>query len=307
MVLFVTGSRMREGSSEHGMVDGGIELGEQTAGIVSIRHIQLRKTRGSSAISGAHEFEIDENGISVYPRFESLFPVSPPNEDVNAHLITSAIPTLDASLWGGLMSSSVTLLMGPSGAGKTSLGLQFLAAGTVDEPALHFGLHETPARVRLKSQALGLGLSALEAEGALRILWTPTGPGLVDRIVYELLDTVDKFCIKRVLIDSINGLGRTSADNSRVNSLVVALVEALRSRGVTVFMTYELDTLMGPRDDHPAPGFSSAIDNLLLIDIRREGNQLRRYLNILKVRDNAFDPARLQVVMSNAGVQLKKD
>jgi circadian clock protein KaiC len=42
------------------MVDGVIELGEQLVGSRAVRHVQLRKTRGSGALSGRHECLIDE-------------------------------------------------------------------------------------------------------------------------------------------------------------------------------------------------------------------------------------------------------
>jgi circadian clock protein KaiC len=67
-VLLLTSARLDEGSPEHTMVDGVIELGEQLLGSRAVRHVQLRKTRGSGALSGRHECLIDEAGIHVYPR-----------------------------------------------------------------------------------------------------------------------------------------------------------------------------------------------------------------------------------------------
>ncbi|PYG96857.1 serine/threonine protein kinase, partial [Arthrobacter stackebrandtii] len=72
-VLLLTSARLDEGSPEHTMVDGVIELGEQLVGSRAVRHIQLRKTRGSAALSGRHECLINESGMQVYPRLEALF------------------------------------------------------------------------------------------------------------------------------------------------------------------------------------------------------------------------------------------
>ena len=52
--------------------------------------------------------------------------------------------------------SLATLVMGPSGVGKTTLGLRFLAESTVEAPGLHFGFYESPHRLRLKGQSLGI-------------------------------------------------------------------------------------------------------------------------------------------------------
>ena len=72
-VLLLTSARLEEGSPEHTMVDGVIELGEQLLGSRAVRHVQLRKTRGSGALSGRHECLIDEAGMHVFPRLEALF------------------------------------------------------------------------------------------------------------------------------------------------------------------------------------------------------------------------------------------
>lgn len=56
------------------MVDGVIELGEELFNTRSVRRIQLRKTRGSGALSGLHECEITDDGLVVYPRLESVQP-----------------------------------------------------------------------------------------------------------------------------------------------------------------------------------------------------------------------------------------
>ena len=62
-LLLLTSSRLDDGSPEHTMVDGVIELGEDLYGARSVRRIQLRKTRGSGALSGVHECEITEQGM----------------------------------------------------------------------------------------------------------------------------------------------------------------------------------------------------------------------------------------------------
>lgn len=150
-VLLLTSARLDEGSPEHTMVDGVIELGEQLVGSRAVRHVQLRKTRGSGALSGRHECLIDESGMQVYPRLEALF--SHPSQLGSGTLarISSGVPTFDEMLGGGLATGSVSLLMGPSGIGKTSLGLAFLGASTPQAPGLHFGFYETPERLRSKA------------------------------------------------------------------------------------------------------------------------------------------------------------
>lgn len=306
-VLLLTSARLQEGSPEHTMVDGVVELSEQLVGSRAIRHIQLRKTRGSGALAGLHECLIDEAGLKVFPRLESLY--SHPSQPGTASLnqITTGAPALDEMLGGGVATGSTTLVMGPSGIGKTSLGLAFLSASTAQAPGLHFGFYETPARLRLKAAALGYDFATLERSGAVQLCWQPTTEGLLDQLGARLLAQVKALGAKRVVIDSLGAFSRLAADPTRLNGFFRALIGELRAQDVSVLMTWEMRDLFGSEISAPAPDLSSIVDNLLLTRFVELDAQLRRMLSILKVRDSHHDPALHELCLGPPqGVTLRK-
>ena len=65
------------------------------------------------------------------------------------------------------------LFTGPSGIGKTTLGLHFLSQASAAEPGLLFGFFETPARLCLKARHLGLEVGKAVDRGEVEILWQP--------------------------------------------------------------------------------------------------------------------------------------
>jgi circadian clock protein KaiC len=305
-VMFLTSSQLDDGSPEHTMVDGVIEMGEEIVGSRTVRRIKMRKTRGSGAIPGAHEFEINDQGVSIYPRLESMLIRADLPLDAPHILVSSGIDALDAHIGGGLVRTSVTLIMGPSGAGKTSLGLQFLGRCSAEEPGLYFGFHESPQRAKAKARSLGRDFASLEAAGAVHIDWNPASAGLIDRLCYELLERVERQQVKRVFIDSINALSRTAADPSRVLDVLETLLGELRARGVTVMAAWEAHRLIDNRAGVLMPDISGVVDNLLLVQFVQHRTELQRQVSILKIRDNAYDPSPLEVVMSRAGITMKK-
>jgi circadian clock protein KaiC len=305
-VLFLTSSPQEDGSPEHTMVDGIIELSEELYGSRSVRRIHLRKTRGGGALSGLHECEIGDSGMVVYPRLESFYCRPSRPDSVDLSRIHSGIANLDDLIGGGLPRASVTLIMGPSGIGKTSLGINFLAQSTVEEPGLLFGFYETPQRSRLKASAIGIDLQALEDSGAMHLIWQPTTEGLLDGLGARLLDAVREKRIKRLFIDSLGGMARTSTTPGRLVEFFSALMNELRARGVTVFATWEMRDLFGSEINAPGPGLSGIVDNLVLMRFVELNSELKRLLSILKMRDSAYDPSLLEVVINDYGIDLKK-
>ncbi len=305
-LVLLTSTHLEDDSPEHTMVDGVIELGEDLHGARAVRRIQLRKTRGSGALSGLHECEISADGLKVFPRLEALYSRPSGTGSETCARVSSGVASLDQLLQGGLAQSSVTLVMGPSGSGKTSLGLSFLGASTVEAPGLHFGFYEPASRLRMKAAALGLDFPALECDGALHIAWQPTTEGLLDDVGARLLRYVGQHGIKRVLIDNLGAFTRLATRPERLNEFFRALMGELRARDVTVVATWEMRDLFGSEINAPAPELSSIVDNLLLMRFVELESELRRVLSVLKVRDSRYDPALREVVIGETGMELRK-
>ena len=106
------------------MVDGIIELADQLIGWSAESVLQVVKFRGSAFIRGRHAYKITSNGIVVHPRIEALL-ARPSRPDRGAEgRVSSGIEQLDAMLGGGLPEASTSMVMGPSGTGKTTLWLE---------------------------------------------------------------------------------------------------------------------------------------------------------------------------------------
>lgn len=286
-VLFLSSSSVREISPEHTMVDGVIELTDSLAGVRAVRQIQVRKSRGSRAIGGLHEFEISDAGISVFPRIESQ-PRPAPATEVPSGRIASGLPKLDELLGGGLPIGSVTLLSGPTGSGKTTLGLHFLSRSTPTEPGLYFGFFETPARLRAKASALGIPFP--EGEG-LTTLWSPLTDNIVDKLAEQLLSHVREHGVRRLFIDGFGGFERAAVHRSRLIEFFASLSDQLRDIGVTTLATWEVREIVGFDVTAPARDLSAILDNMILLRQVEEDHCLTRSISIQKVRDGHFDAA----------------
>src|SRR6185436_10460537 len=193
---------------EHTMVDGLIELGDTVVGVQAMRHVLVRKLRGSHQLRGRHAMEISSAGIKIRPRIETLLR-SPDEDDPAPRAVEQTdfgVPGLDAMLRGGLPGGSNTIVLGPSGSGKTTLGLQFLSAGTRHENVgLYVGFYERPFSLISKGARLGLNLEDARTRGLLHMFWEAPIEGVLDAVVERVLRAVIDHGVKRLCFDGLHG------------------------------------------------------------------------------------------------------
>lgn len=149
-LLILTHEALPGVAPERTMVDGWIDLRDELYGPRAVRSLVVHKQRGSRYLRGRHQFRITDDGIRVFPRVEALLSREPAPSGTTGRM-TTGIGGLDRMIGGGYPQGSDTLLIGPSGVGKTTIGLQFLAACTPESTGLLFGFYETLARLRARS------------------------------------------------------------------------------------------------------------------------------------------------------------
>lgn len=291
---------------EHTMVDGIIELADQLVGWSAESLLQVMKFRGSAFLRGRHAFKITGDGIVVHPRMEALLArPSRPDPGIQGR-VTSGIGRLDTMLGGGLPGSSTTMVMGPSGAGKTTLGLQFLAESSAAVPGLLFGFYETPARIDAKIAGVCPPLRGLIDSGVVELLWQPPTDDLLDAYGERLLSAVHRRGVRRLFIDVLGALQQAAgSEPNRIGRFLTALMNELRVLGVTTLYTLEVPDIMGPTIRTPIGDLSSLAENLILLRFVELGSQLHRLISLLKVRDSQFDASLHEYATSDRGLLIE--
>ncbi|HEX5414053.1 MAG TPA: ATPase domain-containing protein, partial [Chloroflexota bacterium] len=137
---------------EFTMADGVVELGTENVGTRTTRTLRVRKLRGQSPLLGQHLLRIDDAGLTVFPRPESVIPMA--NVGLSPARVSIGLPVLDTLMHGGPHRGSITLLAGSLGTGKTLSCLEFLMDGANrGEKGLLLGFRETPRQLLDKARA----------------------------------------------------------------------------------------------------------------------------------------------------------
>jgi circadian clock protein KaiC len=305
-VLVMLTHQAREASSpEHTMVDGWIEMSNELVGYRAMQAIQVRKHRGAPILGGKHWLRISTNGIEVFPRIESCLsdvPL-PQSEPVS---ISTGLPALDRVLGGGIPAQSATLVFGPAGSGKTTLGVYFVAQATVEAPALMLSFYESPARLRARARQLGFNLDRLADQNVLRLLWLPPSELIVDEVVHGVVQHAKAIGARRVFIDGVVALRDSLVFRERLPYLINALSLQLRDIGATVMYTQEsaeleIDCAM------PSDALSAMVDNVLVLNISRRHHISQRYISVVKMRDRHFESRTQPFYIGEQGLVLGPD
>jgi len=302
-VLLLTSGNIHRMAAEHTMVDGLIEVEDKLFDARSERSIQIRKFRGAGPLRGKHSLRIDNDGITVFPRIESVYR-NPSTDAIHDTSTTSGIPTLDALLGSrGIPLASSTVVIGSTGTGKTTMGLHFLHASTPQEPGLHLSFFEGPHRIRAKARSLGRPLETLEASGAVELMWQTPGESSVDEIAERLLCAVARRNVRRLVIDGLSGFLESTVYPERIGRFFSCLVNELRSRKVTVLMSLETRDVVSSVVSMPW-GVSGLVDNLFFLRFVHDEGEVARLLTIVKMRDTDYRAGLQRLHIDRQGMHI---
>ncbi|MHB8612862.1 MAG: ATPase domain-containing protein [Candidatus Dormibacteraceae bacterium] len=272
-------------AAEFAVADSIIGLDIKRVGEREMRVLQVLKLRGSGFRSGEHAYRITDNGFEVFPRLAEVR--NQAAYELRSERASTGIEALDALLGsGGYWSGAVTLVVGPSGVGKTLMGLHFLFRGAqAGEPGILATFQEN--ETQLNRIVKGFGWSFDESQ--VTVMSRSTVDLYLDEWVYQLLDRIEKTGARRVVVDSLPDLMAVAVEPVRFREWMLSLTQRLGRAGISLMMVMETPELFELRRISEQ-GISHLADNVVLLQYVQEGADLTRALTILKTRASHHHP-----------------
>ncbi|MGB8644830.1 MAG: ATPase domain-containing protein [Anaerolineae bacterium] len=283
-------------------VDGLIRLRSEVSPsrVIGLRSVQVEKFRGSDFISGLHPLRITGQGIHIFPhRIEKIGGTHAPEE-----MLSSSIPALDELLGGGIESGTTTIISGPSGVGKTTLGMEFLASAIAGgQRAIAFTFEEGVESILLRSSGVGVPLEPLLQAGMLRIVRLNPMEQYPDELLGMVRAAVEGGGVGVVMIDSLRGYQLEMEQFGTPLAHVSNLVHYLERQGVTSFLINEIEHITGSLMATEL-GVSHLADNILLLRYAEYAGQVIKVVACLKKRLGDFQPALCEFKITAQGIQV---
>jgi circadian clock protein KaiC len=298
MTVFLLGEYTQENIEEYpefAVADSIVQLERNALGARDERYFRVLKLRGSSYREGHHAFRITGTGLEIFPRL-----VTPTFETYTPMLerTSTGVDGLDAIMGGGVWRGSTTLLVGPTGAGKSTVGLQFaLEAHRRGEPALFVNFQENPSQVQRMVRALGTDPDRAYQTGFYHLYTSPVELQ-IDSVIIEIFNFIETAGVRRVVIDAVGDLSTAASDPQRLHDFLYSLVQHFVVRNVTTLLNLESALgISGGRDEQQRWSYMS--DNVLLLE-RAETGGAERTIRVIKTRNSDHDPLP-------HGVEIRRD
>lgn len=286
--------------------DGLIELSSHSGQGVEVRDMLVRKLRGCSYRGGKVQFEINSDGLEVFPRIPLDTSVGDTEFEARKQF---GIPKLDQALCGGIPQGHILLIAGNTGTGKTTLALHFLHEGLSRGESVVWVALEEPVKVVLKkARAHGWDLQDDWDSGSLQFVTSPLIDVVPDKLLYQIIDAVKSSDVRRVIVDSISSLESSSMQRDAVRDFMLQLTGFAKIQGVTMVLNYlsdeafgaEKGQLLGSLLSNPMR-LSSIVDGILLLRYVERDYSVRKLLNILKLRGSGHDKGLFRYDIDQSG------
>lgn len=279
------------------LVDGVVTLEVSTGH----RTLRVTKFRGSGFQQGAHTFRLTDAGMVVFPR---LVPGSH-SQTFTGDRLSFGVPEINQLLSGGLERGTMTLISGPSGVGKTTLGAQFMkeAAGR-GERSVVFMFEEMPATFIHRCEAVTIPVRAMMERGTLELI--PVEPLAVspDEIAAIVRTEVEERGATVVMLDSVASYRLSMAGQGAEHWVQLhTLGRYLKNMGVTGLLIDEIAHVTGNFvvSEH---GLSYLADTVLFLRHLEVDGELRKVIGVLKKRMSDYENVLRELQITENGLKV---
>ena len=282
----------------HSLAHGVIRLEQLASGYGSDRRrLRVLKMRARPFIGGYHDYLIATGGLKIFPRMIAAHHL---RAESHAGKARSGLAPLDEMLNGGLDWGTSTLIMGPSGIGKSTLSMRF-AQTAIDrgERVLYVTFDESIRNLKRRCRGLSFDLDEPEAAGLLQLRAIDPAeltPGeLIDYIREQVADGVSA-----VILDSLSGFYHAMHEEHHLLLQIHELLSYLNAQNVLTFVTLAQSGMVGALE---VPfDLTYLADTVLLLRFFEAQGEMRRALAVVKQRTDGHEMTLREMRIEPAGI-----
>jgi circadian clock protein KaiC len=263
------------------------------------RQLQVIKMRGRQYENGSHDYTIVTGGLMVFPRLK----VSGKTSTGVLSLMPSGIPELDDLLGGGLERGTGSLIIGPAGAGKSSIAAKYAECAAERGEKTVILLFDENLHTYVKRAAdLGMDISGHIRTGRIVLRHLDAAEISPGEMAHLIVNMVDNEGFQCVVIDSLNGYLNAMPDERFLILQMHELLTFLNQQGVLTLLILAQHGLVGPMETPLDLSYLS--DAVLMLRYFEVAGTVRRALSVVKKRSGHHEHTIREFRLGGNGVEL---
>lgn len=284
----------------HSLVHGVISLHQTTMAFgAKRRELQVVKMRGRAFHEGLHSFAIRRGGFQVFPRLSATEAAT-----VEGTALASGTSGLDVLLGGGITRGTSTMFMGPTGAGKSSVMAQYVAAALErGQPAVVLAFDERRELFLARSASLGLDFGESIEAGLLKVQQVDPAQLSPGEFAHLVRQAVERDGVELVVIDSLNGFLSSMPEERFLLIHLHEVLGYLAGRGVTSIMTITQPGIFG-NDGRMAVNASYLADAIVLFRYFEARGEVMKAVSVLKKRLGGHEKSIRELRIGSSGIHV---
>lgn len=244
------------------------------------RRLIVPKLRGSRFREGYHDYRLLKGGMKIFPRLVA----AEHRRAVLPGQVLSGLHNLDEMLGGGLDRGTSTILVGPSGTGKSTLVAAYAcAAAEHGERSEIFLFDENLGTFFARADGLGIPLKKYMDANLVRISQLDPAEVSPGELTQMIRDAVEEAQAQFIFIDSLNGLVQAMPGERTLIVQVHELLSYLGQSSVTTLLTLAQHGVMGDGMTSTAE-LSYLADTLILLRFFEAFGEMRQAISVIKKR-----------------------
>ena len=223
----------------------------------------------------------------------------------NKEKVSTGIASLDKILRGGFNRGGTILVAGQPGAGKTTLGLQFLHNGATKygENGIYVTFVESVNKLKRDALKLGWDFEKIKKErkASFLDLMQATGKEGLEANFAVMMTEIGIVGAKRIVIDSLSAMTTYIETKAEARTFMLMLNRLLENAGCTSLLLVEMP--WGKSDI--GSGFEEFLaDGLIVLESTLDGFRVRRMLFVPKMRGVDHDLSCYDFFISTDGIDV---
>ena len=264
------------------------------------RQIHIAKMRAVEFTDGRHDFVIKLGGIDLYPRLSIAGSIAY-NE---GGVATSGNAELDSLLGGGLDAGSSALLMGPAGAGKTTIASQYMISAVHrGEQVACYLFEESPQTFLKRAQGLGMDFRPHLESGLFDLVQVDLAVLSPGEFSSRVRGVVEQSRARLIVIDSLNGYLNGMPSERFLLIHMHELLTYLGQKGVTTILTLAQHGLVGVGMHSPID-VSFLADTVILLRYFEAGGLVRQAVSVVKKRRGGHERSIREMKITSSGLRV---